>query len=147
MGASRQDAELTRALMEMHREVRAVLGAVARRSELTSQQIEMLCVLEHRVPSFRELAELFGCDKTNITGMADRLAGRGLVTREPDLEDRRVTRLRLTDEGAAFSARLKDAVAAEIDRRWSHLTAEDRTRLATLAAPAEPNLSSRPTGR
>lgn len=38
--------------MDVHREMRAILGTVARGAGLTAQQIEMLCVLENRQPSF-----------------------------------------------------------------------------------------------
>lgn len=129
-----QARELTRTLMEMHREMRAILGSVARRHGLTAQQIEMLCVLEERRPSFGELADLLGCDKTNITGMADRLVRRGLVVREADSRDRRITRLRLTEDGGSFGAKLRDAVADAVGERWSSLSAPERTALARLVA-------------
>ncbi|GAA5159014.1 hypothetical protein GCM10023321_39380 [Pseudonocardia eucalypti] len=124
--------ELTRALMEVHREMRAILGTVARGAGLTAQQIEMLCVLENRHPSFGELAELLGCDKTNITGMADRLARRGLVARQHDPRDRRVTRLQLTDHGRSFGTTLKRSVAAAVAERYGDLRAPERAALAAL---------------
>jgi DNA-binding MarR family transcriptional regulator len=46
------------------------------------------------------LAETMYCDASNVTGIVDRLEERGLIERRPDLADRRVRRLAITDEGA-----------------------------------------------
>ncbi|MDT3444861.1 MULTISPECIES: MarR family winged helix-turn-helix transcriptional regulator [unclassified Pseudofrankia] len=147
-----QTDDLARALMEMHREIRVILGSVARRSGLTVAQIEMLCALGDRRPAFGELAELLGCDRTNITGMADRLARRGLVARQADTEDRRITRLRLTEDGRLFGQRVREAVATAVNERWSSLTAAQRATLAQLAAagirpPRGPASALDPTDR
>lgn len=127
-----ESVELTAALLRLHREVRAILGVVAREVGLTAQQIELLCVLQARTPALGELAEMFGCDKTNITGMADRLTRRGLVDRATDPADRRITRLALTDDGISFANRLKADMAGRVEARWSTLSAADRAVLLRL---------------
>lgn len=107
-------------LMRIHLDMRALLGGVARTFGLTAQQIEMLCLLkQHDAPTFGRLAEYLGCDRANITGMADRLTRRGFVVREADPADRRVTRLRLTEAGDAFADEVRAAVDAAIHARWS----------------------------
>lgn len=126
--------DLAGALLETHREMRVILGAVARREGLTVAQIELLCALGDRRPAFGELADLLGCDKTNITGMADRLARRGLVARDTDPADRRVTRLRLTEDGRRFGRRVRQAVAAAVDERWIALPVAQRAALVQLVA-------------
>src|SRR2546423_13417244 len=45
----------------------------------------------------RFLAEHLKCEPSNITGLVDRMEARGLVTREPDPEDRRVKNITATD--------------------------------------------------
>ncbi|HEX2857324.1 MAG TPA: MarR family transcriptional regulator [Propionibacteriaceae bacterium] len=59
----------------------------------------------------RELADHLACDRSYVTGLADQLEERGLVTRVPG-EDRRVKLLELTAEGRELRDRLSDAVAA-----------------------------------
>jgi MarR family transcriptional regulator, organic hydroperoxide resistance regulator len=51
--------------------------------------------------SMRELAARLGGHASNATGLADRLAARGLVERHEDAADRRVKRVGLTSAGAA----------------------------------------------
>ncbi|MFJ1991740.1 MarR family transcriptional regulator [Streptomyces asiaticus] len=59
-----------------------------------------LCVLTSDRPSFSELATTLGCDRTNVTGMIERLERRGLLARERASEDRRVNRVTATQGGA-----------------------------------------------
>lgn len=94
-------APVTRARGASTRQMRVILAAVARDAGVTAQQVELLCVLERGQPSLGALATLLGCDKTNITGMVARLIRRGLVSRQPDLRDRRIIHLRLTDGGTS----------------------------------------------
>jgi DNA-binding MarR family transcriptional regulator len=56
--------------------------------------------------SMRELSARLGGHASNATGIADRLAARGLVERHEDAGDRRVKRLGLTPAGAATRDRL-----------------------------------------
>ena len=76
-----------------------------------------------------------------MTNRVDRLAGRGLVERRPDPEDRRGVRVRLTAAGTAVvDAALADLVDAE-HRMLGVLAREERRALAMLlrrvAAPFE----------
>ena len=57
-----------------------------------------------------ELARLLACDNSNVTGLVDRLQARGLVTREPCEQDRRVKHIALTPRGV----RLREKLAARI---------------------------------
>ncbi|MBW3630045.1 MAG: MarR family transcriptional regulator, partial [Gemmatimonadetes bacterium] len=50
----------------------------------------------------RSLAGQLRCDASNVTGLADRLEVRGLVTRVGQQGDRRVKLLALTDAGRAL---------------------------------------------
>lgn len=135
MVSTEHAAGVTASLMELHRQMRVILGAVARNAGVTAQQIELLCVLERaQQPSLGEIAKLLGCDKTNITGMVERLAQRGLVTRQRDSRDRRITYLHLTDHGRQFSHHLKHQIATQVNNRWNNLTDPERTTLAHLAA-------------
>lgn len=130
------DQDLARALSVLHRQVALRYGAVAREAGLTLQQAELLCQLERSTPSFGELARLLGCDKTNVTGLVDRLERRGLVRRAPDPADRRVSRAILTDEGREAGRRLREGFARVVAENCATLPASDRSELARLGAAA-----------
>jgi DNA-binding MarR family transcriptional regulator len=76
-----------------------------------------------------ELARVVAIEQPTMVRMIDRMVRDGLVTREPDLADRRVSRIRLTDKARA----LKDALYSEsIDANRAAATmfsAEERDRL------------------
>jgi len=59
--------------------------------------------------SMRELAARLGGHASNATGIADRLAARGLVKRHEDADDRRVKRVGLTTEGVEPKTDLREA--------------------------------------
>ncbi|MGQ4600348.1 MarR family transcriptional regulator [Nocardia sp. R6R-6] len=121
-----EDDALATAFAGLHREVRAIYGIIARRLGITMQQAELLCALDGRQPSFGELAALLGCDKTNVTGMVDRLERRGFLVREADAADRRITRVVLTRPGMAVRGDIRAALAEELTDR---LPRTDRARL------------------
>ncbi|MFD8247269.1 MarR family winged helix-turn-helix transcriptional regulator [Nocardia sp. NPDC059691] len=137
---STDDQGLAPAFARLYREISALYTSIARRLELTSQQAELLCLLgADRPPSFGELAATLGCDKTNVTGMVDRLERRGLLVRETDPGDRRVTRAVPTEQGSAVRHKFRAELEHELARR---LPGIDRSRLiglvtATATALAE----------
>jgi len=90
---------LISALLELYLSLDRIYAAASRDVDLTPQQAELLCRVEHDRPALGELAGALGCDKTNVTGLVDRAAGRGLVERVADDHDRRVTRIEATNEG------------------------------------------------
>ena len=59
----------------------------------------------------RQLSERTGTRASTLTGVLDRLADRGYLTRELDPSDRRSFRLPLTEAGHAVAARVLAAVA------------------------------------
>ncbi|MER7080190.1 DNA-binding transcriptional regulator, MarR family [Saccharopolyspora kobensis] len=122
------------ALMALHRELRGIYAATARRFGLTAQQVELLCLLGDRAPSLGELAAMLGCDKTNVTGMVDRLERRELLSRAADRNDRRVARLSLTAEGAALGGQIRAAFSEAVAERWGSLDAADVGAIARLAS-------------
>ncbi|MEZ0115863.1 DNA-binding MarR family transcriptional regulator [Catenulispora sp. EB89] len=77
----------------------------AARHDLTRMQAFVLANLMSGPKPMRFLAEHLKCEPSNITGLVDRMEARGLVTREPDPEDRRVKRITATELGrASFDA-------------------------------------------
>ncbi|WP_111509150.1 MarR family winged helix-turn-helix transcriptional regulator [Mycobacterium kyogaense] len=127
------DGELAIALGKLHREMSAIYAQVARDVDLTWQQVELLCQLNGDSPSFGELARALGCDKSNITGMVDRLSRRTLVRREVDPHDRRVVRLTLTERGVALGEEIQSGINELVGRRLAGLSAEGRAQLIALS--------------
>jgi DNA-binding MarR family transcriptional regulator len=77
----------------------------AARHDLTRMQAFVLANLMSGPKPMRFLADHLKCEPSNITGLVDRMEARGLVTREPDPEDRRVKRITATELGrASFDA-------------------------------------------
>lgn len=77
------------------------------------------------------LASLLVCDSSNVTGLIDRLQARGLVTRRPSPEDRRVKHVVLTSQGRRLRARLLDRVGSP-PAGFERLSAEELLQLRDL---------------
>lgn len=80
-------------------------------------------------PTVNQLAERIGRSVSRTSRLVDQLAGRGLIQRDEDGSDRRVRRLRPTDEGRTLLHRVRrmrlDALAAIVD----HLTDDERAQV------------------
>jgi DNA-binding MarR family transcriptional regulator len=75
---------------------------------ITMPQLKALSLIaaRERGLSSRELAAVLGVGASAITPLVDRLVERGLVRREEDARDRRITRLQATEAGAAALDRM-----------------------------------------
>ncbi|HZR39479.1 MAG TPA: MarR family transcriptional regulator [Ktedonobacteraceae bacterium] len=82
------------------------------RQFLTLQHLD-----EQRGCSMVDLSRLLLTDKSNVTGIVDRLEHLHLVSRTPDPHDRRVMLIKLTAEGI----HLRDTVKTQHDMRISEL--------------------------
>lgn len=69
--------------------------------------------------SMVDLSRLLLTDKSNVTGIVDRLERLNLVTRTTDPRDRRVILITLTPEGAQLRDRVKEQHEARIDALMS----------------------------
>jgi MarR family transcriptional regulator, organic hydroperoxide resistance regulator len=69
--------------------------------DLSPAQCHVLHLIEPGRPlPMGHLAEALSCDRSNVTGLVDRLETRGLVRRQPSTRDRRVKVLELTPTGS-----------------------------------------------
>jgi DNA-binding MarR family transcriptional regulator len=85
---------------------------------LTMPQLKILIALRlNGSAGGHELAQMLGVSAATMTGIVDRLAAGGYVTRREDPKDRRVRRIELTDSGT----RLMDEVAAAGDEHHRQL--------------------------
>ncbi|GAB3970036.1 MarR family transcriptional regulator [Actinoallomurus acanthiterrae] len=135
MAAASDDA-LVETLIGVFMEIDGLFSTASRRLGLTPQQAQLLCFAQHLQPSFGELATLLHCDKTNITGLVDRLQRRGLLIRQPDPDDRRVTRVHLTPEGETVTGQFQQAINTTLTSRFSSWPPTQRDGLVHLLRSA-----------
>lgn len=90
-----------------------------READLTPTQYSILGMLwERDGRQFNELASASCCSPSTVTGIVDTLEKKGLVSREPNPEDRRSLLVRLTEKGQA----LKDSTPT-LDRIFNNCCA------------------------
>jgi DNA-binding MarR family transcriptional regulator len=72
-----------------------------------------------------QLAEALDVSQASATGIVDRMEQRGLVSRQRDEEDRRVTRVHLTDRGRQVIERLGAERRDKLSKLLDQLTDEE----------------------
>jgi DNA-binding MarR family transcriptional regulator len=85
-------------------------------------------------PTQRELAEFLSLDASQIVALVDGLQDRGLIRREPDLNDRRSNVIVSTDAGSDLYARASEMVNRAEAKSLAALTSEERNQLRALLA-------------
>ena len=115
-----------RKVVKAYEEALAPLG-------LTMAQAHFLsCLYDQDEQSPKDLARALGVDAGTLTPMMDRLERMGLVRRCPHPEDRRATRICLTESGLALRQGVRERCAEVYDRLISKLSAEDYDRFMQL---------------
>lgn len=106
-----------------------------REYDLTNRQYHALQLLAPGLSRhLTEMSELLFCDKSNVTGLVERMVRDGLVTRERAADDRRYLRLALTEAGNTLRERSREAHRASIRQRFEALTLSEQQQLYTLLA-------------
>jgi DNA-binding MarR family transcriptional regulator len=117
--------------------LRQHIDAEMSRLGLTPATARALHVLDpqHPLPA-RDLAEQLACDRSNVTGLVDRLEEAGLVERRVDPADRRVKTLVVTAAGQRMQGEMR-RLMAECSASLAELSdAELRTLHEVLAKVA-----------
>ena len=113
---------------------RANLPPLASDLELSPAQCHVLHLIEPDRPvAMGQLAETLACDKSNVTGLVDRLESRGLVRRRASAGDRRVKVLVLTPTGTRLRAMLVQRMSAP-PTAMERLSLSERRALARILA-------------
>lgn len=136
MGQPADSPDLAEALLEMCCMVEGMRAAASRELELTPQQAQLLTMVTPAELTHGELANRLHCDKTNVTGLVDRLVRRELVRRRPHPEDRRVIKVGLTDQGTELVTRFRKSLSTAVADRLASWPATRRHQLAALAQTA-----------
>lgn len=125
------------------REVVTLIGAVVSRYHeeydeaaaaysLTGAQARVLALLAHGPTPMRRIADRLKCEPSNVTGIVDRLAARGLAERRADPADRRVKLAAATEEGARTAALLRESLGDFAGEPLGRLSVPERTSLRDL---------------
>jgi DNA-binding MarR family transcriptional regulator len=107
-------SQLIQEVVELERQVGRIIGRHAPSiwidSGLTTAQLRSLFLIANEgSTNFRKLAKALGVTPPNVTGIVDRLAEQGLVSRTQNPEDRREMTLQTTDKGEALVSNLREA--------------------------------------
>ncbi len=93
-----------------------------RSSGLTAPQFAILNLSTPEGVPLTLISHRMQCDNSNLTGIVDRLIGKGLVTRQADPNDRRVTLICLTPAGTELLRSLRPRYHASVKRRMQVLS-------------------------
>jgi MarR family transcriptional regulator, organic hydroperoxide resistance regulator len=111
-GAHATAAQAWKLMVEFFQGQRRHFERASAEFDLTKQQAHVLHVLAKEGPhSSRQLAQILGCDASNVTGLIDRLEARNLVTRKNVPGDRRMRMLAVTPAGAKLHRRIVASMA------------------------------------
>jgi len=131
LAPSRDDMQLAAVAIRFMDLIKKTIRAVGDDLGLSVAQLDVLRQLHAHGPTpMRRLAETMNCEASNLTGLVDKLEGRGLVERQYHPADRRVRLLALTDTGAETSRQVWAAVTSRCP--FMSLSSEDRTELGRL---------------
>jgi DNA-binding MarR family transcriptional regulator len=133
-------AHLRIVVMRLHRRLRSEAD-----DELSPTLVAALVSVEREGPlTLGRLAELERVTPPSITRAVTALERDGLVRRESDPDDRRVSRVAVTPEGAALLRRSRRRKAAFLARRLAHLEARDQQAVGAALPVLERLLESDP---
>ena len=128
------DLGLVDALAQLTFAVQGALSRVAATRGLSIASARLLGIVRDRQPTIGELATFLQLDKSSVTGLVDRAAERGLVTRTVSELDRRSVRVSITAAGREA----RSGAQREIQR--------GEERLLARLAPAERHAFLRAAG-
>jgi DNA-binding MarR family transcriptional regulator len=124
-------------------------------SELRSEQhldVQVYDVLLHTYEAgpvgirMTDLARKILLTKSGLTARVDKLEEGGLLERAPDAEDRRATRIRLTETGVAVFKKAADFHLSSIERHFSSRISEEEARVICEALERIHGASADPVG-
>jgi DNA-binding MarR family transcriptional regulator len=127
-------ADLYALIAHVHKHCNADLLEAVGGLELSLTQIKLL---HHLDDATRELTLKQGAEAVHVSlpaasRLVDDLVNRGLIERHEDVEDRRMKRIRLTDQGRLVIARLNAARLTGLEQFVTTLSRRERQQLAAL---------------
>ena len=109
-------------------------GPLQQRTGLALREVQVLLFLANHPAhdTARDMTELRGLAKSQVSAAVDLLAARELLRRQPDKADRRVIHLALTDAGAALAREGQKLQSTCLDALFAGLTQSEAERFQEL---------------
>lgn len=79
-----------------------------------------------------EISRLLGITPPTVTQLINSLEAKDMVERQPDPSDRRVVRIRLTEQGRVITRKARDYMDASLNKLVEYLGEEESAHLADL---------------
>jgi len=124
--------QLRDALAQMSFTLMAIFTEIAAEHDLSLTQLRVLGILRDREPTMADLATFTGLERSTISGLIDRAAQRGLVTRTADPHDGRSVRVGLTDSARRLVPDVLAAIGQRIAPLTGRLNSGEQKRLTAL---------------
>ena len=128
--------DLRDALVQISFALMAVLTEVAAEHELSLTQVRVLGILRDREPTMADLATFTGLERSTVSGLIDRAAQRGLVTKTADLHDGRSVRVTLTESARGLVPEVTAAIGDRVKPLIGELSTSEQKRLTALLTKA-----------
>jgi MarR family transcriptional regulator, lower aerobic nicotinate degradation pathway regulator len=128
--------DLRDALVQISFALMAVLTEVAAEHDLSLTQVRVLGILRDREPTMADLATFTGLERSTVSGLIDRAAQRGLVTKTADLHDGRSVRVTLTESARGLVPEVTAAIGDRIKPLIGELSTSEQKRLTALLTKA-----------
>jgi DNA-binding MarR family transcriptional regulator len=128
--------DLRDALVQISFALMAVLTEVAAEHDLSLTQLRVLGILRDREPTMADLATFTGLERSTVSGLIDRAAQRGLVTKTADLHDGRSVRVTLTESARGLVPEVTAAIGDQIKPLIGELSTSEQKRLTALLTKA-----------
>jgi len=132
------------AILPLASSLRLVVSRLARRLRqqaepgVTASQLSVLATIDrHGSMTLSDLAQHERVTPPTITATMGRLEAAGLVSREVDPEDKRVSRISLSRDGRRFLESVRSRKNAYLTKRLARLNPGDRATLERAAAILE----------
>ncbi|MCB2156452.1 MarR family transcriptional regulator [bacterium] len=110
--------------------------ALLRPFGMTDSQFNVLTMLMYQSPpeglTQTDLSHMMLVNRSNVTGLLDRMEESGWVVREEDAEDRRIKRVRLTKKGKEAALPAEEAYMKRVEEVMSALSDDETLCLLDL---------------
>ncbi|MFF7365782.1 MarR family transcriptional regulator [Streptomyces sp. NPDC008125] len=116
-------------------QIMGVLTRISAEHDLSLTQLRVLGILRDQRPRMSDLAAFLGLDKSTMSGLVDRAARRGLMTRAPNPADKRAVDVLITDAGRQLTERMYQEARTALAPATGRLDEQQRRQLAQLLQP------------
>ena len=98
-------------------------------------------LFRHDELTMQETADLIGKDKSTVTALVDKLVKAGFIEKRQDETDRRVSFIRLTEEGQRLRPDFHEISVTLLARIYAGFTEQEKETLMSLLTRIQENIS------